>query len=317
MSFRFIDLFAGIGGFRIGMEALGGRCVFSSEIDRHAASTYERNFGDRPEGDIRAIDEEYIPDHEVLCGGFPCQPFSISGKRLGFEDARGTLFFEIMRVVRKKQPKVVFLENVANYRTHRGGETLKRTKEMLASVGYVVKDSVLNASGYGLPQARKRLYIVGVHESSQHVEFEFPEPTNKPVALRDYLLSNEEVEDLKIDRSDIKLYRDEDFEESRQNSNRPIQIGRISKGGQGERVYSILGHAITLSAHGGGVAAKTGAYKTGDMIRRLHPIECRSVMGFPKWFKPDVRRGQAYKQFGNSVAVPVIKRIGEKCLDSI
>ena len=158
--FTFIDLFAGIGGFRIGLERLGGQCVFSSEIDRHAAATYERNFGEKPAGDITRIHPDEVPLHDVLCGGFPCQPFSVSGKQRGFEDARGTLFFEVMRLVAAKRPRAVFLENVANYARHQNGDTLKRTVDMLEEEGYRVSHAILNASDFGVPQARRRLYIV-------------------------------------------------------------------------------------------------------------------------------------------------------------
>jgi len=317
MSFTFIDLFAGIGGFRYGMESLGGECVFSSEIDKHAAATYERNFGEKPSGDITKIDAADIPDHDILCGGFPCQPFSISGKRLGFEDARGTLFFEILRIVKEKRPQAVFLENVANYVTHQNGETLTRTLEMLREAGYVVNHSVLNASEYGVPQARKRLYIVGIREDRQQAPFVFPEPIQEKMALKQFLVSKEETEGMAIERSDIEIYKSDVPEAAADGPNKPIQIGRISKGGQGERVYSINGHAITLSAHGGGAASKTGAYLVDGVVRRLHPVECRRVMGFPEDFKIDPRSGQAYKQFGNAVVVKVVAAVGRKLLDAV
>ena len=317
MSFTFIDLFAGIGGFRLGMEALGGECVFGSEIDKHAVATYERNFGEKPAGDITKIDARDVPDHDILCGGFPCQPFSVSGKRLGFEDARGTLFFEIMRIVKEKRPQAVFLENVANYVTHQNGETLKRTLEMLREAGYVANHSVLNASEYGVPQARKRLYIVGVRKDREKVPFRFPEPVEEKIALKEFLVSKEEAEGMAIERSDIDIYKTDVSGDLNGRSNKPIQIGRISKGGQGERVYSIEGHAITLSAHGGGAASKTGAYLIDGVVRRLHPIECRRVMGFPEDFRIDPRAGQAYKQFGNAVVVDVVEAIGRKLLESV
>lgn len=314
--FTFIDLFAGIGGFRIGLERLGGKCVFSSEIDKHAAATYERNFGEKPAGDITKITSEEVPDHDVLCGGFPCQPFSVSGKQLGFEDARGTLFFEVMRLVDAKRPRAVFLENVANFVRHRNGDTLKRTISMLEDAGYQTKYAVLNASNYGVPQARKRVYIVGVRKDVVSGEFQFPVALDKQVRLKDILLPNSKTKDTVIDRDDIQI-RGTDIEKAAEGRvNKPIQIGIINKGGQGERIYSPEGHGITLSAHGGGAAAKTGAYLVGGVVRRLHPIECRRLMGFPERFRMDPRKGQAYKQFGNAVIASMIEAIGKEMLNA-
>ncbi len=314
--FTFIDLFAGIGGFRIGLERLGGKCVFSSEIDKHAAATYERNFGEKPAGDITKISSEAVPDHDVLCGGFPCQPFSVSGKQLGFEDARGTLFFEVMRLVTAKRPRAVFLENVANYVRHRNGETLKRTVSMLEEAGYRTKYSVLNASHYGVPQARKRLYIVGIREDVVEGEFEFPKALDREVRLKEYLLPNAKARGTEIERNDIRIDEAKREGANEKAVNRPIQIGVINKGGQGERIYSPEGHAITLSAHGGGAAAKTGAYLIDGVVRKLHPIECRRLMGFPDRYRLDPRKGQAYKQFGNAVIATVIEAIGRELLEA-
>ncbi len=314
--FTFIDLFAGIGGFRIGLERLGGRCVFSSEIDKHAAATYERNFKEKPAGDITKIEASDVPEHDVLCGGFPCQPFSVSGKQLGFEDARGTLFFEVMRLVSAKRPRAVFLENVANYARHRNGDTLRRTLSMLEGEGYQAKHAILNASDYGVPQARKRLYIVGIRDDVVSGEFSFPQPVRSKVSVRDVLLPKSKVRSTAIERSDIKITKTEIEENLRNRPGKPIQIGVINKGGQGERIYSPEGHGITLSAHGGGAAAKTGAYLVDGVVRRLHPIECRRMMGFPESFKIDPRVGQAYKQFGNAVVATVIEAIGREILDA-
>ncbi|EDY84491.1 DNA-cytosine methyltransferase superfamily [Verrucomicrobiia bacterium DG1235] len=315
MAFRFIDLFAGIGGFRIGLERLGGECVFSSEIDRHAAATYERNFGHKPAGDITKIDASEVPDHEVICGGFPCQPFSVSGKQLGFEDARGTLFFEVMRLVSAKRPKVVFLENVANYVRHQGGKTLKRTVGMLEEAGYATKWAVLNASDYGVPQARKRLYIVGIRKDLGSGEFKFPETSGARVRLKDLLLLNGAADAMRIERDDIRITKTDIAEVLDRRPNKPVQIGVINKGGQGERIYSVEGHAITLSAYGGGAAAKTGAYLVDGKVRKLHPEECRRLMGFPEGYRVDPRLNQAYKQFGNAVVADVIEAVGRKFVD--
>ena len=310
--FTFIDLFAGIGGFRIAMERLGGKCVFGSEIDKHARLTYARNFGEEPAGDITKIDAKDVPDHEVLCGGFPCQPFSVSGKQLGWQDARGTLFFEIMRIVAAKRPKVLFLENVKNYVTHRNGETLARTVEMMESAGYRTEWAVLNASNFGVPQARKRVYFVGIRDDIASERFVFPEGGGKSVCLRDILVDAKTAESVLIDRDDITMHEDATERLSAKARNRPVQIGVISKGGQGERIYSIHGHAITLSAHGGGAASKTGAYWVDGKIRRLHPLECKRAMGFPEAFRIDRRQAQSFKQFGNAVVVSVVQAIGKR-----
>lgn len=318
-AFRFIDLFAGIGGFRIGLERLGGECVFSSEIDKHAAATYQRNFGHKPSGDITKIDAAEVPDHDVMCGGFPCQPFSMSGKQLGFEDARGTLFFEVMRLVSAKRPKVVFLENVANYVKHQGGKTLQLTLGMLEDAGYATKWAVLNASDYGVPQARKRIYILGVRQDVAKGEFQFPEASGGQVLLKDLLLEGSAADAMRIDREDIKITKQpsEIAEILQRRPYKPVQIGIINKGGQGERIYAVEGHAITLSAHGGGAASKTGAYWVDGHVRKLHPEECRRLMGFPDGYRVDPRVNQAYKQFGNAVVANVIEAVGRNFVKNL
>ena len=175
-DFTFIDLFAGIGGIRIAFESVGGKCVFSSEWDKYAQKTYQANFGEIPAGDITKINEKDIPTFDILCAGFPCQPFSIAGKRKGFEDTRGTLFFDIARIIKYHKPKVVFLENVKNLLNHNNGNTFKVIKETLEELGYNVFYKVLKASDYGLPQNRPRLYIVCFNKSFyKNIYFDFPE----------------------------------------------------------------------------------------------------------------------------------------------
>ena len=175
---KFIDLFAGIGGFHIALSSLGGKAVFASEWDKDAAAVYENNFSLKPEGDITKISEKSIPDHDILCAGFPCQAFSISGKQLGFEDSRGTLFFDVARIAKEKQPKVMFLENVKNLARHDGGKTLAVIKKTLDEIGYDVFDEVLDASKYGVPQSRKRIYIVCFRKDLNVKEFNFPKEEN-------------------------------------------------------------------------------------------------------------------------------------------
>ncbi len=304
---RFIDLFAGIGGFRIALERENAECVFSSEWDKDAQITYKENFGEIPRGDITKINEKEIPEHDVLCGGFPCQAFSISGKQRGFKDTRGTLFFDITRIVKHHKPKVVFLENVKNLIKHYHGNTLKIIIKTLEDLEYNVFYQVLVASHYGVPQARERIYIIGFRKDLSITNFQFPKPTYKKVFVRDILEDDEKAKDCIVNRTDLKFWKRDETP-----SLKLIQIGQINNGGQGERIYSINGHAITLSAYGGGVAGKTGAYLVNGKIRRLTPRECARVQGFPEEFKIPINKYQAYKQFGNSVSVPVVESIFKK-----
>lgn len=312
---RYIDLFAGIGGFHQALSSFGATCVFASEWDKYAAATYYANYDIFPKGDITKIDESRIPRHDILCAGFPCQAFSISGKQKGFEDARGTLFFDIARIVKHHQPRLLFLENVRNFERHDGGNTLKVVLKTLNELGYNVKYQVLNASDYNLPQNRERIYFVCFRKDLQIKNFEFPKPSIKKVALIDFLEPH--PNDAKIiDRPDIKITKSfspiKNIFGELDLPNRPIQIGIVNKGGQGERIYDPYGHAITLSAHGGGIGSKTGLYKIGDVIRKLTPRECARIQGFPDAFKIVSSPSQAYKQFGNSVAVNVLKAILKK-----
>jgi DNA (cytosine-5)-methyltransferase 1 len=311
-KFKFIDLFAGIGGFHQALTNFGGKCVFASEWDNEAANTYEQNYGIKPHGDITKISEEDIPPHDMLCGGFPCQAFSISGKQKGFEDTRGTLFFDVARITKFHKPKVLFLENVRNFEKHDGGRTLEKVSSTIDDLGYEFHHKVLNSSHYGLPQNRERIFMVGFRKDLKVKDFSFPKPIDHQISLEEILEDN--PSDAKvIIRNDIKFTKD--FTASRNLfgkldlPNRPIQIGKVNKGGQGERIYHILGHAITLSAYGGGAGAKTGLYKVGDKIRKLSPRECARIQGFPESFKLNQSVNQCYKQFGNSVSVNVLEAI--------
>ena len=305
--FQYIDLFAGIGGFHQAMNDFDAKCVFSSEWDQEAARIYFENYGLQPAGDITKIKEAAIPAHDVLCAGFPCQAFSISGKQEGFEDRRGTLFFDVARIARHHQPKVLLLENVRHLEKHDGGSTLKTIVDTLEALNYEVHFKVLNASHYGLPQNRKRIFIVGFRNDLSVGGFQFPSPSHESVCLMDILEENPENAKI-IDRSDTVFTREV---EPRANDavNRPIQIGYINKGGQGERIYSPYGHAITLSAYGGGAGAKTGIYYINGKLRKLSPRECARVQGFPDTFNIHPSLTQSYKQFGNSVPVKILKAI--------
>jgi len=343
--FTFIDLFAGIGGFRVAGQKVGGSCVFTSEWDKYARRAYFMNFGQVPFGDITKFTEseatlKTIPKHDVLCGGFPCQAFSISGKQEGFKDPRGTLFFEVYKIAKQHRPAVLFLENVKNFARHDGGNTFKTIRHHLekkmaqetnGKVSYRVSHAVLNASDFGASTKRERIYIVAVREDLVDDEFKWTEwldlfaklPKMRKFEahfLKEDIQDN--IEEVLLDkitikrddfrpkltptRDDIKR-KDDEVEEGI----KPIRIGVMGKGGQGERIYSTHGHAITFSAYGGGAASKTGAYYVDGRVRKLTPAECASAMGFHGM---DVSTGdvpllQRYKQFGNSVVVNVVEAI--------
>jgi len=315
-TYKFIDLFAGIGGFHIALSNNGASCVFSSEWDLKASNIYEQNFKITPAGDITKILEKEIPSHDIICGGFPCQAFSVSGNQKGFNDTRGTLFFDIARIAKYHKPKVLFLENVKNLIKHDNGNTLKTILNTLDEIGYNVNYKILNASHFGLPQNRERVYFVCFRKDLVNT-FSFPKETFKPVSVKDILEPNANIDF--IERDDINIYKDFKIEIDVFNNvilpNKPVQIGKVNKGGQGERIYHTLGHAITLSAYGGGVGSKTGLYFIDGKIRKLTPRECARVQGFPESFKIHPLKTEAYKQFGNSVAVNVIDAIYKNILN--
>lgn len=303
-GYTFIDLFCGIGGFHLALSSLGARCVFASDINPKACEVYENNFDLKPQGDITKIICRKIPQHDILCAGFPCQPFSISGNKQGFDDKNGKLFFEIIRIARFHKPKFIFLENVKNLEAHDNGETLRIIKEKLNGVGYNAYVKVLNASDYSVPQARKRIYIVAFRKDLKIKEFTFPTAEEQFKCVADIL--ELQVDDkYKINREDITITCQDEVERSRQLK----RIGSIGPGRQGERIYSINGQATTLSSQGGGPGGKTGIYRVGNTVRILTPRECARVMGFPDNFILADTDFDAYTQFGNSVVVNVIQKI--------
>lgn len=312
----FIDLFAGIGGFHYALSSFGAKCIFASEIDEKAANTYLNNHNLIPAGDITLIDESDIPKHDILCAGFPCQAFSISGKQKGFEDTRGTLFFDIARIVNYHKPKVLFLENVKNFIKHNEGKTLNTVVNTLESLGYNVNYSVLNTSHFGLPQNRERAYIVAFRNDIDNSSFQFPKVNIKSSLTE--LLEENPKDGKVIDRDDITI--DKNYNPPQnifgevELPNRPIQIGKVNKGGQGERIYHPMGHGITLSAYGGGAGSKTGLYKIGDTIRKLSPRECARLQGFPETFIFPNSVSEAHKQFGNSVSIDVLQYITKEII---
>ena len=309
MKITFIDLFCGIGGFRLALESLGARCVFSCDKDRQARKTYQANFGEEPEGDITTIAADSLPDFNILCGGFPCQPFSIAGKKRGFKDTRGTLFFEIARIIKEKQPEVVFLENVANLARHDNGNTLRVILDTLDGLGYDVYYQILNAAWYGVPQIRKRIYFVCFRKDLQ-VDFSFPEPTFEDVAVEDYL-EDDVDEKYYLDINSITFYKP-DTDIRQLDTYRMGYIGSIS---QGRRVYSVKGCTPTFVVSARGTAGSTEAYSINGRVRRLTPYESKRIMGFPDNFVFPVKEERAYQQLGNSVAVPVVRMIAEKIVE--
>ncbi|MCM1077080.1 MAG: DNA cytosine methyltransferase [Bacteroides sp.] len=295
--FTFIDLFAGIGGIRLGFESVGGRCVFSSEFDEDACKTYEANFGEHPAGDITKIKASDIPDFDILLGGFPCQAFSIIGKREGFRNETcGTLFFDIERILQEKRPVAFMLENVRNLTAHDNGRTFKVIMSHLESLGYVVYSKVLNALDYGCPQKRERIIIVGFRDN---VFFSFPEPNNKRVHIR-------EVLDAKVD---AKYYVRDVIRDSR--------LMRLKDPNYPRPYISHENKAGTVTPHPYSCALRAGASANYILVndeRRPTEREMLRIQGFPDSFKIVVPYGKMKHQCGNSVAVPVIKAVAKNMI---
>lgn len=227
-------------------------------------------------------------------------------KKLGFEDSRGTLFFDVARIVKEKKPKVVFMENVKNFATHDKGKTLQVVRATMEELGYRFYQKVLNSVDYGVPQKRERIYMVCFRNDLNIKDFTFPKPFELSKHVEDYLLQDEKlVNHLYVDRPDTYFNNIED----NKYSNKSIRLGIVNKGGQGERIYSTKGIAITLSAYGGGVFAKTGGYLINGKTRKLHPRECARIMGYPDSYQLASSPTQAYKQLGNSVVIDVLQYI--------
>lgn len=323
-KFTFIDLFAGIGGFRIAMQNLGGKCVYSSEFDAKAQESYFANYGEMPFGDItKEITKRYIPEHfDVLCAGFPCQAFSLAGRRLGFKDeTRGTLFFEVEDILRKHQPKAFFLENVKGLAIHDKGRTLKTILNHLNDAGYdVVPPQILNAMDYGVPQHRERIYIIGFRKDL-HIDvkdFRYPEPTT-PGTLRPrfrdvmekhevsvkYYLSTVYIETLKRHRARHEAaghgfgYKIIDIDGV---------ANAIVVGGMGRECNLVVDKRLTDFTPVTNIKGEVNR----EGIRKMTPREWARLQGFPDKFKIVVADASAYKQFGNSVAIPAIQATAEK-----
>lgn len=301
-DFTFIDLFAGIGGIRMGFESVGGECVFTSEWDEHAQKTYQANFKEMPYGDITKIEPEEIPSFDMLLAGFPCQPFSQAGLKKGFEDTRGTLFFDIARIVEHHKPSVVFLENVRNLASHDKGNTLKVIIKTLKDLGYSVFHRLYNAKNFGVPQNRVRIYIIAFKDK---VNFEFPKELNTPTKLGDILDKNV---DPKYTISD-KLWA---------GHQRRRKEHKEKGNGFGYSLFNEKSeYTSTISARYYKDGSEILIEQKGKNPRKLTPREASRLQGFPEDFIIPVSDNQAYKQFGNSVAVPVIKVLAKQIIKTL
>ena len=337
--FSFIDLFAGIGGIRMPFQQLGGKCVFSSEWDKFAQRTYAANYGDVPSGDITQISAKDIPDHDILMGGFPCQTFSQAGLKKGFDDTRGTMFFEIQRILGEKRPKVFLLENVKQLKGHDKGQTLRTILNILTGksdqalddvpmsqdarnalskkLNYWVDFRVLRAADFGIPQNRERIFIVGFDKDYFGEDFDFeqifkwPVPSCEPTRVGD-ILESQEVLDAQEDRYTIsdKLWA---------GHQRRKEEHKTKGNGFGCSVYtadSTYTNTISARYYKDGSEILIDQSHLGKNPRKLTPRECARLQGFPDEFIVDaVSQGQIYKQFGNSVCVKVIEAIAKQIID--
>lgn len=305
INFTFIDLFAGIGGFRLAMQEIGGSCEFSSEWNKHARLTYLTNFGDVPKGDITQISEFEIPNHDVLCAGFPCQPFSLAGVssrnslniKHGFScNTQGTLFFDVARIVKAKRPKIVFLENVKNIISHDKGKTFNIIKKTMNELGYSFSYKIINAQTR-VPQKRIRCYMVCLRDTKE--KFKFPKFDGEPLALKDIL---EKTVDEQYTISD-KLWAGH----QRRTAN------NIAKGNGFTAFCADLNKpSNTIVARYGKDGKECLIPQRNKNPRMLTPRECARLQGFPENFIIPVAKTEAYKQFGNSIALPIVLEIANK-----
>ncbi|NLB89534.1 MAG: DNA cytosine methyltransferase [Syntrophomonadaceae bacterium] len=316
-KFTFIDLFAGIGGMRIAFQNLGGKCVFSSEWDKFAQKTYEANFGEMPFGDITKIDEKDIPDHDILLAGFPCQSFSIAGKRGGFEDVRGTLFFNIASIMQEKKPKAFFLENVKGLVNHDRGKTLKIILDVLRNDldYYVPEPEIINAKDFGVPQNRERIFIVGFRKDLGITSFKYPQPIKCTQTIGDIIEKEPVSTKYYLSTQYLKTL----IEHKKRHENKGNGFGYeiipadgIAKalvvGGMGRERNLIVDKRITDFTPVTNIKGEVNR----EGIRRMTPREWARLQGFPDKFIINVSDTQAYKQFGNSVAIPAVQATGNE-----
>jgi DNA (cytosine-5)-methyltransferase 1 len=312
-KFTFIDLFAGVGGFRMAMQNVGGHCVFTSEWDKHAQETYFKNYGEYPAGDITLEEtkEKIAGNFDILCAGFPCQAFSIAGHQKGFEETRGTLFFDIAEIAKKHQPSVIFLENVKNLLSHDQGNTFNVIKNTLKDLGYAVYYKVLNSMTHAnIPQNRERIFIVAFHESKvkNHAEFNFPEAIPLTTTIHDILEKNK-VDQKYYYAPEHKYYPK--LAESMTSSDTLYQWRRVYVRENKSNVCP------TLTANMGAGGHNVPLLINSHGIRKLTPKECFAFQGYPveKMIFPEkMADGALYMQAGNSVTMPLIQRIGDQIL---
>lgn len=314
-QFTFIDLFAGIGGMRLAYENVGGRCVYSNEWNKYSQQTYYANFGEQPEGDITKVDAKTIPDHDILVAGFPCQPFSIAGvskkislgRKTGFEDkTQGTLFFDVCRILKEKRPKAFMLENVKNLKSHDKGRTFKTILESLDELKYKVFFAVLDGQNF-VPQHRERIIIVGfdMERYGDDIEFDFDiTPVNPKPVMRDIL--EKKVDDKYTLSDNLWTYLQNYAAKHRAAGN-----------GFGYGIATLDGVSRTISARYHKDGSEILIAQKGKNPRRLTPRECARLQGFPESFVIPVSDTQAYRQFGNSVVVPLIENVAKLIVEKI
>jgi len=309
---KFIDLFAGIGGFRLAFESVGAKCVFSAEIDQHACKTYQDNFGDNPFCDVSTLDPKEIPNFDILCAGFPCQPFSIAGQRKGFCDTRGTLFFDIERIIQAKQPKAFILENVKGLVSHEKGNTLKVILDTLSDkLDYKVFYQVLNSKDYGVPQNRERIYIIGFKDKK--VDFKFPNKIDKEVDLNSILEDNPlDSEISKTAQMNVinNLKNHKKYNDIKDN---PLLLAYEIRKSRATFRYDNLSPTLTAKMGTGGNNVPVLVHQ----MRKLTTRECLRIQGFPDEFKIEPNKAQSYKQIGNSVSIPIVQLLAQIIINSV
>jgi len=323
-TFTFIDLFAGIGGFRIAMQNLGGKCIFTSEWDRDAKKTYQANFGEFPFGDItKDSTKKFIPNNfDVLCAGFPCQAFSIAGKRGGFEDTRGTLFFDVAEIIKQKAPKAFFLENVKGLRSHDKGKTFETIINVLRNdLNYFVPEpQTINAKDFGVPQNRERIYIIGFRQDQKVTDFKYPKPTGKKVFFAQVKEKNIVRTKYYLSKQYLQTLHNHKARHKRKGNGFGFEIipdlgisNAVVCGGMGRERNLVFDNRITDFTPE--TKIKSGVNREG--IRKMTPREWARLQGFPDSYVIPVSDASAYKQFGNSVAIPAIQATAKKMLEEI
>lgn len=329
MTYKSIDLFAGIGGIRLGFDQAFNNeieTVFISEWDKKAVETYKANFNDKIDivGDITKVDERDIPAHDILLAGFPCQAFSLAGHKKGFDDTRGTLFFDVARIVKYHRPKVVFCENVKNLANHDRGRTFKVIKSVLESMGYAVFYKILNSKNFGVPQNRERIYIVAFRNDIVHGKFEFPEKTDDTKEIKDILEEREVSPKYYLSTVYLRSLREHKKRHEAKGNGFGYEIkekdsiaNAIVCGGMGRERNLIVDERLTDFEPVTHIKGEVNR----EYIRKMTPREWARLQGFPDDFKLTVADTHLYKQFGNSVTVPVIRAIAKEikaymCKDS-